>query len=161
MVPTWNRRQQKKKLLSQLSEIDTDFMIRQSRDETQPEDRANIVDKNTTLNNANISIQVNSSQVHIHTLDNNIFSKFCSEVEVVMTSVETSVQVEVLTAIENLMIPRVELAMKSVNVFSERGWIVFYWISTGGIFVGNIESLQLIASSKINSHRDLSRFDDT
>ena len=43
-----------------------------------------------------------------------------SEVDSVMKSVETRVQDAVLTAIEVLVIPRVELAVKSANMSSER-----------------------------------------
>ena len=50
----------------------------------------------------------------------NIVSKVRSEVDNVMTSVETKVQDAVLTAIENFIIPRVELGMKSANAPSER-----------------------------------------
>ena len=38
-----------------------------------------------------------------------------------MTAVESRVQDAVLTSIENLVIPLVELAMKSVNALSGRG----------------------------------------
>ena len=49
-----------KKLLSQLSESDTDFMTEDNSHETQPGNEAKRVDENTTLNNANISIKFNS-----------------------------------------------------------------------------------------------------
>ena len=75
----------------------------------------------TTLNNENNSFQVNGSQVDIHTLERNIANKVRSEVDNVMISVKSTVQDAVLTAIENLVIPRVELAMKSVTASSGRG----------------------------------------
>ena len=45
------------------------------------------------------------------TLEENSVGKVGSEVDSVMTAVETRIQDAVLTAIENLVIPRVELAM--------------------------------------------------
>ena len=56
-------------------------------------------------------------------LRKNIANKVRSEVDNVMTLVETRVQDAdaVLTAIKNLMIPRVELAMKLLNASSGRG----------------------------------------
>ena len=70
-----------------------------------------------------------------------------------MTMVETTVQDAVLTAIEKLVIPRVELAMKSANASSGR-------IINGDVlepdqkdFIGNIKGLQMTASSRINTHR--------
>ena len=41
----------------------------------------------------------------IHTLENNIADKVCSEVDKLMTSVETKVPDAVLTAVENMVIP--------------------------------------------------------
>ena len=72
MVSTPKSIQQNKKLLSQLTEFDTDFMIGQNH-ETQPGDKFNTADGNTTLNNANNWIQVNVSRVDIHTLE----EKYC------------------------------------------------------------------------------------
>ena len=51
----------------------------------------------------------------MHTLEENIVGKVQNEVDNVMTSVETRVQDAVLTAIEILVILRVELAMKSAK----------------------------------------------
>ena len=62
-----------------------------------------------------------------------------------------------MTAIENLVFPRVELAMKSANASS--GWRV-----DGNLlepdqrsFSGNIEGLQMTASSIKHSRTDLNR----
>ena len=52
----------------------------------------------------------------MHTLEENFVSKVRSQVDKVMTSVGTRVKYAVLTAIEILVIPRVELAMKSANL---------------------------------------------
>ena len=59
-------------------------------------------------------------KVDVHTLEENIVSKVPCEVDNVLTSVKTRVQDAVLTATENLAIPRVELAVKSANAPSER-----------------------------------------
>ena len=93
-------------------------MMGQSNHEAQTESRANAADGDTCLNEANDPTQVNSSQVDMHTPEKNIVSKVRIEVDSVMTTVETRVQFAVLTAIKKLVIPRVELAMKSVNASS-------------------------------------------
>ena len=54
------------------------------------------------------------------TLEENNISNVRSEVDNVLTSVETRVQDTVLTAIKKLVIPRVELAVKSTNAPSGR-----------------------------------------
>ena len=72
-----------------------------------------------------------------------------------MTTVETRVPDAVMSAIENLLVLRVELAVKSVNA------------SSGHLdldqrdFPGKIEGQQMTASSRMNSHTDWSRIDET
>ena len=75
MVYTRKKRQQSKKLFSQLSESDNDFMIGLSNREAQIQDRSNAVDESITLNTANISTQINGSQMNMHTLEKNIVNK--------------------------------------------------------------------------------------
>ena len=84
-----------------------------------------------------------------------------TEVDSVMTRVETRVQDAVLTALENLVIPRVELAMKSVNASSGRRVDSVVLDCDQRDFSGNIEGLQMTASSRVNSHTDLNRIDET
>ena len=97
----------------------------------------------------------------MHTVEENIFSKVRSEVVSVMTTVETRLQDAVLTAIENLVIPGVELAMKSANAFSGRSVDGNVLDPDQKDFSENIEGLQMAASSRINSHSDLTRIDET
>ena len=121
MVSTRKKKEQNKKLLGHLSESDADFLIAQSNHEAQTGSRANSVDTNTTLNTTKDPNQGFSSQVDMHTLEENIVSTVRSELDSVMTTVETRVQEAVMTAIEKLVIPGVELAMKSVNALSGHG----------------------------------------
>ena len=83
------------------------------------------------------------------------------EVDNVMTSVETRVQVAVLTAIDNLVIPRIELAMTSANMRSEESVDGNALEPDQRDFLGNIEGLRMTAFSRKNSHTDLNRIDDT
>ena len=64
MASTRKKKQQNKKLPSQLSESDADFIIGQSRHEAQTENRSNRADGDTSfLKNANSLNQVSSAQV--------------------------------------------------------------------------------------------------
>ena len=121
MVSTRKKRQQNKRLFSQLGEKDTDFMIGQSNQDKQTDSRDNMLCRGTSSDNANNPAQINYPQVDVHTLEEKNVSKMRSEVDNVMISVETRVEDAVLTAIENLVIPSLELAMKSANAHSERG----------------------------------------
>ena len=78
-----------------------------------------------------------------------------------MTTVETKVQDAVLTAIENLVVPRVKLVMQSVNASTGRGVGSVVSHPDQGDFSGNIEGFQMTASSIINSHTDLNSIDET
>ena len=100
-------------------------------------------------------IQLNSPQVDMPTLKENIVSKVRSDVNSVMTTFEIRVQDALLTAIENLVSLRVELAMKSVNASSGRTVDGNVSEHEQRDFSGNIEGLQM------NSHTDLKRIDET
>ena len=144
-----------------MSEGDTDFMIGQSNQDEQIEIKENIRCRGTSLDNASNPFQIDYPQVDVHTLEENIVRKVRSEVDDVMISVETGVQVAVLTAIENLVIPRMELAVKSVNVPSERS-------VDGNVLepdkkdnLGNTAGLRMTTSRGINSLTDINRIDET
>ena len=119
-VSTRKKKQQNKKLFSQLSERDNDFLIRQSNQDEQTECRDNMLGRGTSPDNASNPARINYPLVDVHILEKIIVSKVRSDVDNVMTSVETRVQDAVLTAIENLVLSRVELGMKSANAHSER-----------------------------------------
>ena len=117
--------------------------------------------KATSADNAGNPAQINYSQVDVHTLEENIVSKVRSEVDNMMTSGETKVQKAVLTAIENLVFPRVELAMKSANAHSGQSGDGNVLEPDQRDFLGNIEGLQMSASRRINSHTEIKRIDET
>ena len=78
-----------------------------------------------------------------------------------MTTVETRVQNAILTAVKNLVIPRVELAMKSVNTSSGCGVDSVVLDPDRRDFSGNIEGHQMPFSNRLNSHADLNRIHKT
>ena len=90
-------------------------MIGQSTYDVPTECRDSITYRGASSDTTSNSTQVNYPQVDIHTLEENYVSKVRSEVNNVMTTVETRVQEAVLTVVENLVITRVELTMKVVN----------------------------------------------
>ena len=74
-----------------------------------------MIRRSSSSNNVSDPTQVIDPQVSVHTLEEKIVSGVQGEVDNVMTSFETRLQDAVLTAIENLVIPRVELAMESTT----------------------------------------------
>ena len=79
----------------------------------------------------------------MHTLEKNIDYKVRTEVDSVMTAVETRVQDAVLTTVENLVTSRVELAINSVNASTGRGVGSVVLDPDKRGFPGNIEGLQM------------------
>ena len=73
-----------------------------------------------TANNANNSVLVDSPEVDVHTLEKSNTGRVRGEVDSVMAPVATRVHDGVLTALEILVIHRVELAMELVNESSGR-----------------------------------------
>ena len=161
MVLTRKKKQQSKKLFSQLNESDADLMIGQSNHEVQTESRANAAHGNISLNDTNNPTQVSGSQVDMHTLEKTIVNEVRSEVNSVMTTVETREQDAVLTAVEDLVILRVEQAMKSVNASTGRGVGSVVLNPDQRDFSRIIKGQQRTVSSRRNSHRDIIRIDET
>ena len=161
MVSTRKKKQQNKRFFSQLSERDIDFMTGRSNEDEQTESRDDMTCRGTSSNNASNPTQINYPEVDIYTLEENIVSKVRSVLDNVMTSVETRVQDALLTGIENLVIPRVEFDKKSANAPSERSVDGNVLEADQRDFLGKIEGLWMTASSRINSHTDLNRIDET
>ena len=161
MFCTRYKKQQNKRFLSQLSERDTDIMIGQSNQDEETESRDNVTCRGSSSDNISNPTQVNYPQVDVHTLEEIIVSKVRGEVDNVMTSVETIVQHAVLTAIEILVIPIVELAMMSANALSGRSVHGNVLEPDQRDFLGNIEGLRMTGSSRMYSHTDLNRIDET
>ena len=75
MVSNGKKKQQNKNLFSQLDESDAEFTIRHSNHEARAEIRTTVLDIGIFPNKMNGPIQVNSQQVDMHTLEENILSK--------------------------------------------------------------------------------------
>ena len=91
---------------------DPDCTFGQSNQDEQSESRNYMLCGDTSSGNASNSAQKKYPQADAHNFEENIVSKMRSKVDNVMTSVETRVQDTVLTTIQAIVIPRVELAMK-------------------------------------------------
>ena len=97
----------------------------------------------------------------IQILEKNFNSKVRSDVDSVMTTDETRVQGLVLSVIDNIVIPRVDLAINSVNASSGHciGSVVLD--PDRGYFSGNDETFQMTTSDRSTSHADLNKIDET
>ena len=136
------------------------FLIGQSNEDEQTEKRDDMLCRGTSTDNASKPAQIYYPQLDTHTLEENIVSKVRSELDKVMTSVETRVQDAVLTAIENWIIPGVELAMKLANAHSERSVEGNILEPDQRDFLSDIEGLRMTAISRVNSPMDLNGIDE-
>ena len=150
MVATRKKRQQNRMLLSQFSDSGADFMSGQTNSENMP----NAADNDISLKNANIINQVNGPCGCMYTLEINIVDQIRSEVDSVKVAFETTVKVAELTAVENLVNSRVELAMKSVNASTECGVGSVVLDPDQMDFSGSLEDPQMTASIRMNSQTD-------
>ena len=146
----------KQEAIQPIERVRYGFHDRTNNHGAQIENTANTANGNVKMNISN-STQVSGSQVDMHTLEKNIANKVRSKVDYVMTTVETRVQDAELTAKENLVISRMELANKSVNASSGRGVGNVVMDPDQKIFSGNIEGPQMTTSNRINSHAELMR----
>ena len=97
----------------------------------------------------------------MHTLEQNIVSKVRTEVDKVMTAIKTRIQEAVLTAMENFVFLRVELAMKSANASSGRSVDGNVLEPDRRGFSGKFKSLQMTTSSRIHSRTELNTIVET
>ena len=107
------------------------------------------------------SAPCDSSQVVINTFEKSNAYRVRSEVDE-MTKVETRVQDAILAAMENLVILKVELLKKSVvKASSGRDFVSIVPDPDQRDFTGNIEGLQMTASSRMNSNTNLNKIVET
>ena len=92
IVSTRKKRQQNKKIFSQISDSDTDFVIGRKNLEIQTESRMGRVEESVTSNNSDDSNPVDCSQIVFSILERSFANRVRSEVDSVMTTVETTVQ---------------------------------------------------------------------
>ena len=131
----------------------------QNHHEAQIESRVNAIEEEIDSNIVKNAAQTDSSQADLHTLEKNKVTKVRNQEYNVMTIVWNRVQDAMLTAMESLVIPRVEMAIKSADASS--CWYVDSVVEIFLDFLGNIEGLEMITSSKINSNTGLNKVDET
>ena len=122
MVSTRKKRQSSKRLLSQLDDFDQDVII----GNTTSERRENVVvnggvdDQNFTGGTSNVSSIVNENALNVKTLERCFNERIDREMSNIVDTVEDRVQNAVLTAIDNIVTPKIELAIRSINASSRR-----------------------------------------
>ena len=122
MVSTRKKRQSNKRLLSQLDDFDQDMVIGNAANERQE----NIVvnegtnDRDFTDGTSNNNIAINESSVNVKTWERCFSERIDREMSNIVDTVEDRIQNAILTAIDNIVAPKIELAIRSINASSGR-----------------------------------------
>ena len=128
---------------------------------TQIENDTNKISEKAASDRTKHLIPVNSSQVGVQWLEVNFSDRMRSDVNNVVATVVTRVLDAVLTAMDSLIIPKLELAMKLVKALSRRGPASLLFELDQRDFSANLEGFQMTASSKLNENTDINRIDET
>ena len=122
MVSTRKKRQTNKRLLSQLDDFNQDMIIGNAVSERQE----NVVvnkgtnDRDFTVSNSSNNTAVNESAMSVKTLERCFNERIDREMSNIVDTVEDRIQNAILTAIENIVAPKIELAIRSINASSGR-----------------------------------------
>ena len=122
MVSTRKKRQSNKRLLSQLDDFDQDMIIGNTVSESQENavvnERTN--DRDFTVGTSNNDSVINGSAMSMKTLERCFNERIDRELKNIVDTVEDRIQNAILTAIENIVAPKIELAVRSINASSGR-----------------------------------------
>ena len=122
MVSTRKKRQSNKRLLSQLDDFDQDMIIGNAVSERQENAVVNTDtnDRDFTVSNSSNNSAVNESVMNVKTLERCFNERIDREMSNIVDTVEDRIQNAILTAIENIVAPKIELAIRSINASSGR-----------------------------------------
>ena len=122
MVSTRKKRQSNKRLLSQLDDFDQVIIfgnVAGDRQESVMVDEGTN-DQDFTVSTSNISPTVNENALNVKTLDRCFNERIDREMNNIVDTVEDRIQNAILTAIDNIVAPKIELAIRSINASSGR-----------------------------------------
>ena len=122
MVFTSKKRQSNRRLLSQLDVFDQDMIIGNAVSERQE----NIVsnegtnDREFTIGTSSKNSVVNGNAMDVKTLERCFNERIDREMSNIVDTIEGRIQNAILTGIGNIIAPKIELAIRSINASSGR-----------------------------------------
>ena len=122
MVSTRKKRQSNRKLLSQLDDFDQDMIIGNAVSERQENTVVNegTNDRDFTVGISNNDSVIKGNAMGMKTLERCFNERIDREMGNIVDTVEDRIQNAILTAIENIVAPKIELAIRSINASSGR-----------------------------------------
>ena len=122
MVSTRKKRQSNKRLLGQLDDFDQDMIIGNAASERQENTVVNegTNDWDFTVGTSIDSSIVNGNAMSAKTLERCFNERIDREMSKIVDTVEDRIQNAILTAIDNNVTPKIDLAIRSLNASSGR-----------------------------------------
>ena len=122
MVSTRKKKQSNRRLLSQLDDFDQDMIIGNAASEGQENTvvKGSTDDRDFTVGTSNNDSVVNGNAISVKTLEMCFNERIDREMSNIVYTVEDRIQNAILTAVENTVAPKIELAIRSINASSGR-----------------------------------------
>ena len=122
MVSTRKKRQSNKRLLSQLDDFDRDMIIGNAVSERQESVVVNegTDDRDFTVGTSNNLSVISGNAMSVKTLERCFNERIDREMNNIVDTIEGRMQNAILSAIDNIIAPKIELAIKSINASSGR-----------------------------------------
>ena len=122
MVSTRKKRQSNRRLFSQLDDFDQDMIIGNAASERQKNTVVNgsTDDRDFTVGSSSNDSVVNGNAMSVKTLERCFNERIDREMSNIVDTVEDRIQNAILTAIENIVSPKIELEIRSINASSGR-----------------------------------------
>ena len=120
MVSTRKKRQSNKRLLSQLDDFDQDMIIGNATSARQERVVVNegTNDQDFTVGTSNVSSIVNENAMNVKTLERCFNERIDREMSNIVDTFEDMIQNAILTAIDSIVAPKIESAIRSINASS-------------------------------------------
>ena len=122
MVSTRKKKQSNRRHLSQLDDFDQDMVISNAASERQENTVVNegTKDRDFTVDAFSNNSAINENPMSVKTLERCFNERIDRDMSNIVDAVADRIQNAILTAIDNIVAPKVELAIRSINAFSGR-----------------------------------------
>ena len=122
MVSTRKKKQSNRRLLNQLDDLDQNMIFGNAVSERQENTVVNegSDDRDFTVGSSSNDPVVNANAMSVKTLERCFNERIDKKMNNIVDTVEDRIQNAILTAIDNIVTPKIELAIRSINAYSGR-----------------------------------------
>ena len=122
MVSTPNKRQSNRRLLSQLDDFDRYVIIGNTASEGQKNFVVNECTnyRNFTVGTSSDNLVTSENTVNVETLERRFHETIDRELNNIVDTVEDRIQIAILAAVDSIVTPMIELAIRSKSVSSRQ-----------------------------------------